>query len=176
MTRRPDSKVAAQVWAALEQVHDPEIPAISIVDLGVVRAVEQQDCGAIEICISPTYSGCPAIEQIERDAAAAAQRVVGPGVVVRVRRVLTPAWTTEWMTDRGRARLLAAGIAPPQPIRAAHSPSSLLAVLDDKQAAPRCPRCASAEVERISEFGSTACKALWRCQTCSEPFDYFKAL
>lgn len=174
MSDRTESQLAARVWAALEQVHDPEIPAISIVDLGVVRAVEEQD-GGVEVSISPTYSGCPAIEQIERDAAAAAQRVVGPEALVRIRRVLAPAWTTDWMTDRGRARLRAAGIAPPQPIRAAHAPSTLLAVLDDTQAAPRCPRCASGEVERISEFGSTACKALWRCQKCREPFDYFKA-
>ena len=146
-----------QIWKWLENVPDPEIPVISVVDLGVVRDVKT-DNETVEITITPTYSGCPAMRVIELDIVTelAKHGVENP----RLKTSINPPWTTEWLSGKGRARLEEYGIAPP---RAAGGPE-------------RCPLCKSTDVERVSQFGSTPCKAQWRCKTCLEPFDYFKCI
>ncbi|MEM6667109.1 MAG: 1,2-phenylacetyl-CoA epoxidase subunit PaaD [Pseudomonadota bacterium] len=147
----------AEVWAWLEDVPDPEIPVISVVDLGVVRNVDVSDAG-VTVTLTPTYSGCPAMSMISLDIELAlAKRGVSK---VDLKTRLAPAWTTDWLSEKGRARLEDYGIAPPQP---AGGPE-------------RCPHCKSSAVEKVSQFGSTACKAQWRCRDCLEPFDYFKCL
>ena len=148
--------------AAAATVVDPEIPVLTIADLGVLRDVTEQD-GRVEVAITPTYSGCPAMNMIALEVELALERAGIPG---RVRTVLEPAWTTDWMTDSGRRKLLAYGIAPPTQ---AAGRRALFAV-----DAAACPRCGSARTECLAEFGSTSCKALWRCLDCREPFDQFK--
>jgi ring-1,2-phenylacetyl-CoA epoxidase subunit PaaD len=147
----------AQVYEWLAKVLDPEVPALSIVDLGIVRDVEVSADEVVTITLTPTYSGCPATEAIETSVTEALKmRGVGE---VSIKRVLSPAWTTDWITADGREKLRRYGIAPP-------SPSLEIA----------CPQCESLNTERVSEFGSTACKASWRCRDCLEPFEYFKCL
>jgi len=149
-----------QVMAWLAEVADPEIPVLSIVDLGVVRDVVCDD--AVTVSLAPTYSGCPATETIEASVIAALE---DRGLTdVRVRRVLSPPWTTDWISPEGRDKLLAYGIAPPRKW-----------IKGEPFVVP-CPRCGSEGTELVSEFGSTACKASWRCLDCSEPFEYFKCL
>jgi ring-1,2-phenylacetyl-CoA epoxidase subunit PaaD len=138
---------------ALEAVTDPEIPVVTIADLGILRGVAL-DGDTVEVTITPTYSGCPAMTVIARDIEAALAEAGVPRI--RVRTTLSPAWTTDWITPAGRRKLAAYGIAPPQPTR------------------PACPQCGSGETELISAFGSTPCKALHRCLACREPFDAFK--
>jgi len=154
----------ARAWAALDGVPDPEVPALSVRDLGLVRELIV-DGDAIEVFVTPTYSGCPATEVIAQnvhDALAAAG--FGP-VTVTQRRA--PAWTTDWISDEGRRKLHAYGIAPPGAVsNAIH--------IRPRQVA--CPRCNSRDTERLSAFGSTACKSLYRCLGCREPFEHFKAL
>lgn len=146
-----------QVWEWLDAVPDPEIPVISVVDLGIVRAVAWEG-DTLAIAVTPTYSGCPATSVIAMDIETALR---GHGVTdLRIKTQIAPAWTSEWLSAKGRARLESYGIAPP---RAAGGPD-------------RCPRCHSTAVERISQFGSTPCKAQWRCTDCLEPFDYFKCI
>jgi len=159
--------VLAAARAAAATVVDPEIPTISITDLGVLRDVRLGADGVVEIDITPTYFGCPAMRLIALEVEAAVERA-GLGRP-RVQLVLAPAWTTDWITDEGRAALLAAGIAPPPPAASRRS-------LFSEGAAVKCPRCGSLDTETISEFGSTACKALHRCRACSEPFHAFKCL
>ena len=162
---RPDDLVA-RAWAAAATVCDPEIPTLTIEDLGVLRDVRLAGDG-VEVTITPTYSGCPAMNVITLDVETALARAgIAP---VQVRLSLSPAWTTDWLTDAGRARLLEAGIAPPV---GSTGRRGLFAAPD----AVACPQCGSADTEQVSEFGSTACKALYRCRTCAEPFDYFKCL
>jgi len=160
----------AQVWAWLGDVPDPEIPVISVVDLGIVREVAWDGAAAdaLRITITPTYSGCPASAVIERDIARALHAHGVRNVALDVR--LAPAWTTDWLTAAGREKLRAYGIAPP---REAAAPTGTQL---RRAAAARviCPRCESAGVELTSNFGSTPCKALYRCRACREPFDYFK--
>jgi ring-1,2-phenylacetyl-CoA epoxidase subunit PaaD len=158
---------AAQAWDILGRVPDPEIPAISVTDLGIVRDVQAAEDG-VDVVVTPTYSGCPATEAIERSIrealAAAGARAV------RVRQQLSPAWSTDWIAEDARERLRAYGIAPPGACAGAvERPLSFV---------PRvaCPRCDSADTERLSQFGSTACKALYRCRACREPFEYFKPI
>lgn len=154
---------------AAATVADPEIPVLSIADLGVLRGARIAEDGAVEVDITPTYSGCPAMRMIaEQVEAALAEAGIAPA---RVRTVLAPAWTTDWMTEAGREALRAYGIAPPAPRAAARR-----ALFGEEAAAVACPRCGSAATEKLSEFGSTACKALWRCTACREPFDHFKCL
>ena len=142
----------AQIWDVLHSVPDPEIPVLSVVDLGIVRSVLPD-----RVTITPTYTGCPATQVIERDIRAALD---GAGYrAVRIETVLWPPWTTDWITAEGRKKLHAYGIAPP---------------LAAGQRTPACPQCGSSETEEISRFGSTPCKALWRCRSCAEPFDLFK--
>ena len=146
-----------QIWDWLCAVPDPEIPVISVVDLGVVRNVVVSGEG-VEVTITPTYTGCPAMSTIAFDIEVAlAQKGVEK---ITLKTQIAPAWTTDWLSAKARARLEDYGIAPPQ---AAGGPK-------------HCPQCKSPNVERISQFGSTPCKAQWRCQSCMEPFDYFKCI
>jgi ring-1,2-phenylacetyl-CoA epoxidase subunit PaaD len=150
--------------AALAAVVDPEIPVLTIEDLGILRDVRIQG-DAVEAVITPTYSGCPAMNMIAIEADLALEKA---GFSKRkITTVLSPAWTTDWMSEAGREKLKAFGIAPPA------GASSRAALFGE---AVSCPRCTSQDVERISEFGSTACKALWRCRGCREPFDHFKCI
>ncbi len=160
------STLAQRAWAAAAQVVDPEVPVLTIADLGVLRGVDATGDG-VEVRITPTYSGCPAMNVIALEVELALARAGIPG---RVRTVLSPAWTTDWMTDEGREKLRAYGIAPPGPAPKEGMGRRALFGADEVA----CPRCGSADTERLAEFGSTSCKALWRCRTCREPFDYFK--
>jgi ring-1,2-phenylacetyl-CoA epoxidase subunit PaaD len=152
-----------RAWAAASSVTDPEIPVLSITDLGVLRDLQIKD-DTVEVTITPTYSGCPAMNMIALEIETALARA-GFGKT-RVKTVLSPAWTTDWLTESGREKLRAYGIAPPA------GPAGRRALFGRDQVA--CPRCGSHNTERIAEFGSTSCKALWRCNACREPFDYFK--
>jgi len=160
-----DPNFSDPILELLESVKDPEIPVLSIRDLGILRAVER-DGERVRVVITPTYSGCPAMRVIEQDVRAVLL-AAGHGDVV-VQTQLAPAWTTDWMTQAGREALRAYGIAPP--VR--HCP----ALAADDAPAPACPHCGAEHTRRISEFGSTACKALYQCRDCQEPFDYFKCI
>ena len=146
-----------QVWEWLDQVPDPEIPVISLVDLGIIRDVVWKG-DTLEISVTPTYSGCPATSFINMEIETAMR---GHGIQrLALKRQLAPAWTTDWLSEKGIAKLEEYGSAPPQP---AGGPA-------------RCPHCGGTHLERISQFGSTPCKAQWRCTDCLEPFDYFKCI
>ena len=147
-------------------IPDPEVPVLTIEDLGVLRSVDEIE-GRIVVTITPTYSGCPAMQFIEDSIHAALAEVGAEGDVLTV---FSPAWTTEWMSDAGRDKLRDYGIAPPNALAS----SSLDGVAVSIRADVSCPRCASSSTRPISEFGSTACKALYQCSDCHEPFDYFK--
>jgi ring-1,2-phenylacetyl-CoA epoxidase subunit PaaD len=148
---RLDDRVAA-LWAVLASVPDPEVPVLSIVDLGIIRSVEEG-----RVVLTPTYTGCPATEVIARDVRDALDAAGYRDVAVTT--TLSPAWTTDWITEEGRRKLRAYGIAPPG---------------DRDNRSAQCPQCGSRHTAEISRFGSTACKALWRCLDCAEPFDLFK--
>ena len=146
-----------EVWTWLAAIPDPEIPVISLVDLGIIREVKWLD-DTLEVTVTPTYSGCPATSIINMEIETALR---GKGIgKLSLKRQIAPPWTTDWMSDTGKAKLESYGIAPPQP---AGGPE-------------RCPHCQSSRVEKISQFGSTPCKAQWRCVDCLEPFDYFKCI
>ncbi|WP_462254286.1 1,2-phenylacetyl-CoA epoxidase subunit PaaD [Ferruginibacter sp.] len=167
-----DKKIAEQnIWQILETVCDPEVPVLSILDLGIVRDVKidnspsTQDAvqgdGGIEIVITPTYTGCPAMDMITMDIK---MRLLENGYKkIKVTSVLSPAWTTDWMSEAGKQKLKAYGIAPP------YTRSD-----DTGDLVIECPQCKSTNTKLISQFGSTACKALYQCNDCKEPFDYFK--
>ena len=157
---------ARRAWAAAAAVLDPEVPAVTVAELGILRAVDIDDQGRAVAQVTPTYSGCPAVLAIEL-AIEAALRQAGFDPVIE--RVLAPAWTTDWITEAGREKLRAYGIAPP-----VVGSSSKRALFGDITVA--CPRCASTQTSKLSEFGSTACKAQYRCNACHEPFDYFKCI
>ena len=162
-----------RAWALLDRVLDPEVPVVSVRDLGIVRDVIEGDDGGMTVVVTPTYSGCPATEVIEESIVAALEGAgLGP---VRVEMRRAPAWTTDWMSEKGRRQLRDYGIAPPGPV-AAPATVPLRFVPRSKPLALACPRCASLETERISAFGATACKALWRCLACGEPFEHFKPI
>ncbi|MCZ2903550.1 1,2-phenylacetyl-CoA epoxidase subunit PaaD [Burkholderia thailandensis] len=172
-----DDPLIERAWNALEAVPDPEIPVVSIRELGILRDVRRAADGALEVVITPTYSGCPAMQQIAEDIdAALRQAAIAPHRTVTV---LAPAWTTDWITADAREKLRAYGIAPPAGHCAgargagAAAPRAVRFV-PKPLAAPACPRCGSAHTERLAQFASTACKALYRCIDCREPFDYFK--
>ena len=152
-----------EIWSWLDSVADPEIPVLSVIDLGIVRDIswtEQAGDSTLVVTITPTYSGCPATAVIKEDLRKALQQ---RGLTrVQIETQLSPAWTTDWMTERGRSRLLEYGIAPPGARRQSLSP------------AVSCPRCSSADTRLVSQFGSTPCKAFYICNSCLEPFDYFK--
>lgn len=159
---------SGEVLTWLDAVPDPEIPVLSVVDLGLIREVAWDDATCV-ITITPTYSGCPAMREIAEDIR---RTLAEHGVSdVRIQTRLAPAWTTDWMTERGRAALKGYGIAAPAE-RAID-----LSGISRRHAAPvvACPHCGSSETQLVSQFGSTSCKALYRCLTCREPFDYFKA-
>jgi ring-1,2-phenylacetyl-CoA epoxidase subunit PaaD len=157
----------AQAWEVLQQVPDPEIPAISVTELGIVREVRALP-EALTVVVTPTYSGCPATEMIEQDIREALERAGAQMVCIEVR--LAPAWTTDWIAPDAAERLRAYGIVPPG--------TATTGDARPLRFAPRlpCPRCGSMDSERLSEFGSTACKAVYRCRTCREPFEYFKPI
>jgi ring-1,2-phenylacetyl-CoA epoxidase subunit PaaD len=155
-----------RIWSLLEEVSDPEVPVLSVVDLGIIRDVRSEG-EAVEIVITPTYSGCPAMDMIRMNI-----RMVlleHGWKEVKLTTVLSPAWTTDWMSDQGKDKLKEYGIAPPLPSQQVCHPA-----LFHREEAIACPRCHSYHTIMISEFGSTACKALYRCEDCREPFDYFK--
>lgn len=158
--------VLSTVWALLHTVCDPEIPALTVTDLGIVRDVRLLDDGSVEVIITPTYSGCPAMGIIEVNIRAALQ--TGGFERVKVTTVISPAWTTDWLSAAGRQKLADFGIAPP-------AEASLdKQALQGERRALTCPFCQSTHTEMLSQFGSTSCKALFRCLDCREPFDYFK--
>jgi ring-1,2-phenylacetyl-CoA epoxidase subunit PaaD len=163
----PARTLLARARAAVSAVTDPEIPVLTLDDLGVVREVSVAADGVVEVAITPTYSGCPAMAVMALDLQTA---LSGAGLPdARIRTVLSPAWTTDWMSAAGRDKLRAYGIAPP-PARAGRR------ALFGEEAPLACPRCGSARTAKLTEFGSTACKALWRCEACREPFDAFKCI
>jgi ring-1,2-phenylacetyl-CoA epoxidase subunit PaaD len=154
-----------EVWELLAQVPDPEIPVLSIVDLGIVRHVRQGADGGLRVGITPTYSGCPATAVIRSSVRAALDAHGHRNAVLE--EVLSPPWTSDWLTPAGRRKLADFGIAPPE--EAVASPKQLW-----RATLVTCPRCGSRATERVSEFGSTPCKAHYQCSACREPFDYFK--
>jgi ring-1,2-phenylacetyl-CoA epoxidase subunit PaaD len=155
-----------EIWNILKDIPDPEVPVLSILDLGIVRDVLVENDG-IEVKITPTYSGCPAMDMI---AANIRMVLLEKGLNnIRITTVLSPAWTTDWMSEEGKRKLKEYGIAPPNP-RQQVCNNDLFAPHE----AVQCPRCDSYHTHRVSEFGSTACKALYQCDDCKEPFDYFK--
>jgi ring-1,2-phenylacetyl-CoA epoxidase subunit PaaD len=156
----------AQAWQVLAQVPDPEIPVISVTELGIVRDIKAVD-ESLTVVVTPTYSGCPATEAIET-AIRDALREAGASEV-RIETRLAPPWTTDWLDPAAAAKLRAHGIAPPGAAAAAQTIRMM-------PRAPACPRCGSSDTERLSEFGATACKALYRCGACREPFEYFKPI
>jgi len=155
--------LSKKIWEILEQITDPEIPVLSILDLGIVRDIKDDE-SAIEIFITPTYSGCPAMDVISMNIRMA---LLQNGFKnIKITQQLSPAWTTDWMTQQGKEKLKAYGIAPP-----------VSKAIDEKYLQDlkvQCPQCHSTNTVLLSQFGSTACKALYQCQDCKEPFDYFK--
>ncbi len=171
-----------RAWQVLHGVPDPEVPAVSVIDLGIVRDVqvdaadEGRSDGVLDVVLTPTYSGCPATEVIEASVREALEQAgLGP---VRTSLRRDPAWTTDWISAEGRDKLRAYGIAPPGPAEsgALEPGTAVLRFVPRAPQALACPRCGSRDTERLSAFGSTACKALWRCRACREPFEHFKPI
>jgi ring-1,2-phenylacetyl-CoA epoxidase subunit PaaD len=160
-----DGSARKRAWRIAASVLDPEVPVVTIEDLGILRDVAVEPDGGVLVSITPTYSGCPAMEAIRSDIVEAFERE--GEYDVRVEFVLAPAWTTDWISEDGRRRLEEFGIAPPV---ARGSGGSVLLTLS-----LRCPQCGSPDTRELSRFGSTACKSLWVCHACREPFDHFKA-
>lgn len=155
-----------KIWDILGRVCDPEVPVLTILDLGIVRAVTLSETG-VEISITPTYSGCPAMDMIATNIR---MELLAAGYeTISIKNILSPAWTTDWMTKSGKEKLKAYGIAPPS-----EKPQVCHQDLFAPNEAIQCPHCNSYHTQRISEFGSTACKSLYQCLDCKEPFDYFK--
>lgn len=163
-----DAARIARAWEILDGVEDPEIPAVSIVDLGLIRFVNTTLSGVLDVGLSPTYVGCPATEVIRRSV----REALSEGGIgeFEVRNVISPAWSSDWISPEGRRKLLAYGIVPPN-----HSVANRRDVLRSQQPIA-CPHCQSRDTETVSEFGSTPCKALHRCRACLEPFEYFKCI
>jgi ring-1,2-phenylacetyl-CoA epoxidase subunit PaaD len=155
------------IYTLLEEVKDPEIPVLSVRDLGILRDVSISNVGKVTVVITPTYSGCPAMDTIEKDVN---EKLQAEGIDVEVITKIAPAWTTDWMTEEGRQKLEEYGIAPPAETTA--DKGSLFG----QSKIVRCPRCKSEETSVISHFGSTACKAMYKCGNCLETFDYFKCI
>ena len=156
---------AARAWEVAAAVPDPELPCVTVAELGILREVVMEGNVAVAR-VSPTYSGCPAVQFIEE---AIAEALRDAGFQPRIERVISPPWTTDWISDEGREKLRAFGIAPPQ--KASNSKRALFG-----ETVVTCPRCGAMDTEKLSEFGSTPCKAHYRCKTCLEPFDYFKCI
>ena len=156
-----------EVWRILDDVPDPEIPVLSVVELGIIRHVRVAEDGQVTVGVSPTYTGCPATEVIARSIET---RLQAEGYAhPKVEPVLSPPWTSDWLSESGRAKLEEYGIAPP-----AHSVSSPKHLFREPEVV--CPRCSSTQTAKVSEFASTPCKALYRCSSCLEPFEYFKCI
>jgi ring-1,2-phenylacetyl-CoA epoxidase subunit PaaD len=162
-----------RAWQVLGTVLDPEVPVVSVCDLGIVRDVIEGDAAGLTVVVTPTYSGCPATEVIEKSIVDALEAEGLCPVRIEMRRA--PAWTTDWMSEAGRTKLREYGIAPPGPV-AVTVGVPLRFVRRAAPVALACPRCESTDTERISAFGATACKALWRCRACGEPFEHFKPI
>ena len=153
------SAAPSAAWKIAADLPDPELPVVTLADLGILRDVTEDDQGRVHVTITPTYSGCPAMETISTDLVEA---LTAAGYQhVDVEFALSPAWTTDWMTEDAKAKLAAYGVAPPGPVAL--------------QLSVRCPQCGSLDTRESSRFGSTACKSLWVCRSCREPFDHFKA-
>jgi ring-1,2-phenylacetyl-CoA epoxidase subunit PaaD len=165
VTPPSDSELRARARNCVAAVVDPEIPVLTVADLGVLRDVRVEN-GKVEVLITPTYSGCPAMDMIAVEIGLALEKAGIHGA--KVTQVLSPAWTTDWMSAEGKEKLRKFGIAPP---READGRRALFGV-----EAVTCPHCGGSQTSRISEFGSTPCKALYRCAACAEPFDYFKCI
>ncbi len=157
--------ITEAIWTILEEVTDPEIPVLTVADLGIIRDVKILEDQTVEIVITPTYSGCPAMNTIEINIKATLQE--NGFDRVQVTTVLSPAWTTDWLSEAGKRKLREYGIAPPVG-------SASKRALFGEEPVVECPHCGSRNTEMISQFGSTACKSLYRCKDCLEPFDYFK--
>lgn len=175
LARRAPHELHYAIWECLEAVCDPEIPVVNLRDMGILRAVRTTSQG-LEVVLTPTYSGCPALSQMCDDVANA---LACAGVAARVHTCLAPAWSTDWMTEQARERLRSYGIAPPGTCSTPDGAVKVLQFAPDVVACSpikpvACPRCNSTDTTCISPFGSTACKALYRCLDCAEPFDYFK--
>lgn len=156
----------APLWSILDEVTDPEIPVLTLADMGIIRDIQLHD-DEVEVIITPTYTGCPAMDMIAMNIRLA---LIEKGYKkVKVTSVLSPAWSTDWMSEEGKRKLKEYGIAPPNPKQAVCEPG-----LFAKDEAVQCPRCNSWHTKLLSHFGSTACKALYQCEDCQEPFDYFK--
>jgi len=168
----PQSISEIGIWDLMKQIFDPEIPAISIVDLGIVRAIDvltqsNNTIPQVTITITPTYSGCPAMDVIGINIR---MKLLEHGFKnIQIKTILSPAWTTDWMSSEGKEKLKGFGIAPPNSSQSVCTPAAF-----QEQEVVQCPLCNSYHTEMISRFGSTACKALYKCRDCSEPFDYFK--
>lgn len=167
---RPTDPADARVWDTAAAVPDPEIPVISIADLGILRRAAIVDGQAV-VTITPTYSGCPAMDYISREVSEALAAAGYEDAVVDL--VLQPAWSTDWITEQGRDQLREYGIAPPQHHTSPVAPGPIPLTLAPPTPVP-CPRCRSTRTKKLAQFGSTSCKALYSCQDCLEPFDYFK--
>ncbi|MEO8309531.1 MAG: 1,2-phenylacetyl-CoA epoxidase subunit PaaD [Caldimonas sp.] len=169
--RAPGSSRSEHAWAVLAGVPDPEVPVVSVVDLGIVRDVVDEG-DALVVVVTPTYSGCPATEAIEASIVASLDDAgLGP---TRIRMQRAPAWTSDWLSAEGKEKLRGYGIAPPGPVDLAQG--APLRFVPRAVAPLACPRCESVDTERLAAFGSTACKALWRCRACGEPFEHFKPI
>lgn len=166
----PNDTLVQEIWKILETVFDPEVPVLSVVDLGIIRNVEieqTQPEATVIISVTPTYTGCPATDVINMSIRMA---LLEKGFKnIQLKQVLSPAWTTEWMSEKGKEKLKAYGIAPPKPMQVVCTPEHF-----QEEEAIQCPHCNSYHTKMISRFGSTACKALYQCMECMEPFDYFK--
>ena len=160
------ARLREQAWEAAAAVVDPELPVLTIEDLGVLREVRVSGEGEVEVLITPTYLGCPAMNMITLEIELALERAGFDKP--KVTTVMSPAWSTDWMSEAGREKLREFGIAPPA------GRAGRRALFGEESI--ECPHCRSTNTERISEFGSTSCKALWRCKACAEPFDYFKCI
>ncbi|MDB5230398.1 MAG: paaJ [Chitinophagaceae bacterium] len=154
------------IWQLLESVCDPEVPVLSVIDLGIIRNIEIENDKVI-VTITPTYTGCPAMDVISMSIRMA---LLEKGFKnIQIKSVLSPAWTTDWVSEKGKEKLAAYGIAPPNTKQVVCSPDAFA-----EEEAIQCPRCRSYHTKLVSQFGSTACKALYQCEDCKEPFDYFK--
>ena len=162
--------IVERAWSVLDGVPDPEVPALSIRDLGIVRDVRVSEHG-VQVVLTPTYSGCPATEVIERDVVDALE--AAGFAPARVTWQRAPAWSTDAISAEGRRKLREYGIAPPGPVDAA---AGVPLRFHPRAVAVNCPRCGSVDTEQLAAFGATACKALYRCKACAEPFEYFKPL
>jgi ring-1,2-phenylacetyl-CoA epoxidase subunit PaaD len=164
------SAVVDKLWGMAAEVRDPELPVVSVAELGILRGVEVEDSGRVVVTVTPTYSGCPAMDEIRADITKKLGAAGWRDVVVRT--ALSPAWTTDWISAEGRRKLDEYGIVPPRPVGERSGPIPL--TLEPPPSRITCPRCGSQDTTELARFSSTACKALYRCADCREPFEYMK--